>query len=64
MLSEIINSGIQPLQNLAVLKKVGDEKKVEWAAHFITKGFKGNTRTLFCIVVDELKNYGGISNPP
>lgn len=37
---EII-SGIQTLQNLSVLKHVGDEKKVEWAKHYINKGFVG-----------------------
>ncbi|XP_005106935.1 maleylacetoacetate isomerase [Aplysia californica] len=38
-LSEVINSGIQPLQNLNVLQKIGDTK-VEWANFYITKGFK------------------------
>ncbi|KAJ8309087.1 hypothetical protein KUTeg_013961 [Tegillarca granosa] len=36
---EVIGSGIQPLQNLAVLKKIGDEKKTEWAQFWIEKGF-------------------------
>lgn len=41
MLAEMINSGIQPLQNLAVLQRVkgelhGDEKA--WAAHWIERG--------------------------
>ncbi|XP_028395946.1 LOW QUALITY PROTEIN: maleylacetoacetate isomerase-like [Dendronephthya gigantea] len=31
----------QPVQNLSVLKKVGDEKKVEWAHYFIDKRFEG-----------------------
>ncbi|CAM2716824.1 unnamed protein product [Rotaria socialis] len=31
MISEIIASGIQPLQNISVLKRVGEDKKVEWA---------------------------------
>jgi len=44
--AEIINSGIQPLQNLATLKKIVDvtgvdSKKAEWAQHFIVKGFQG-----------------------
>ncbi|XP_064106117.1 maleylacetoacetate isomerase-like isoform X1 [Macrobrachium nipponense] len=36
---EIIGSGIQPLQNLSVLQKIGDEKKMEWAQFHINKGF-------------------------
>ncbi|XP_073465223.1 maleylacetoacetate isomerase isoform X3 [Aquarana catesbeiana] len=39
MISDHITSGIQPLQNLAVLKKVGDGSQ-EWAQHFITRGFQ------------------------
>ena len=35
----IIASGIQPIQNLAVLKYVGDEKKIEWGHYWIEKGF-------------------------
>ena len=40
-LCEIINSGIQPLQNLKVLKYV-DAKfdKMEWGKHWITRGFE------------------------
>ena len=36
-----ISSGIQPMQNLAVLQHVGDdkEKREEWGHHFINKGF-------------------------
>ncbi|RUS70196.1 hypothetical protein EGW08_022040 [Elysia chlorotica] len=36
-LSEIVNSGIQPLQNLKVLQKYGDGKE-EWARFHIEKG--------------------------
>ncbi|KAG7170260.1 probable maleylacetoacetate isomerase 2 isoform X2 [Homarus americanus] len=36
---EVISSGIQPLQNLSVLQKVGDEKKMEWGHFYINKGF-------------------------
>lgn len=40
-LCEIINSGIQPIQNLKVLKYVdGKFDKIEWGAHWITEGFK------------------------
>jgi maleylpyruvate isomerase len=39
-LVQVINSGIQPLQNLIVLDKLGDdkEKRLEWLRFFITKG--------------------------
>ena len=37
--SYTIASGIQPIQNLSVLKYVGDEKKAEWGHHWINKGF-------------------------
>jgi len=52
-IAEIINSGIQPLQNLATLKKVAEltgaeSKKLDWAQHFIAKGFQG--------VLDQLYN--------
>ena len=34
-----IAAEIQPIQNLKVLKYVGDEKKMEWGKHWIEKGF-------------------------
>lgn len=43
---EIINSGIQPLQNLSVLQelerryKLSQEDKNHWAAHWIRKGYR------------------------
>lgn len=37
-LAELINSGIQPLQNLSVLKTMGDNT-VSWANSVISKGF-------------------------
>ena len=43
-LAEIINSGIQPLQNLEVLNKIEDEYKGDkkaWVQHFIKKGLSG-----------------------
>lgn len=39
MISDHIASGIQPLQNLTVLKQAG-EKKLEWAQTCISRGFK------------------------
>ncbi|TRY58370.1 hypothetical protein DNTS_034212 [Danionella cerebrum] len=38
MICDIITSGIQPLQNLYVIQKIGTEK-VQWAQHFINRGF-------------------------
>ncbi|CAF4785983.1 unnamed protein product [Rotaria sp. Silwood1] len=46
LISEIIASGIQPLQNLTVLKRVGDEKKGEWAHHFIKVGLDAVEKAL------------------
>lgn len=43
---EIIGAGIQPLQNLSVLKKIGDEGKMEWAHFHINKGFIALEQTL------------------
>jgi len=37
---EIIGSGIQPLQNLSVLQKLGQDKQKEWAVYWMLKGFK------------------------
>uniref|UniRef100_A0A3B3WJ39 maleylacetoacetate isomerase n=1 Tax=Poecilia mexicana TaxID=48701 RepID=A0A3B3WJ39_9TELE len=39
MISDLIASGIQPLQNLSVLQKIGAEK-LPWAQHFISRGFQ------------------------
>ncbi|XP_019721030.1 maleylacetoacetate isomerase [Hippocampus comes] len=39
MISDLIASGIQPLQNLHVIQKIGAEK-VQWAQYFINRGFE------------------------
>lgn len=43
-LAEIINSGMQPYQNLNAIKRIaalgGDEKKLEWVQHYLNRGFK------------------------
>ena len=45
-LCEIVNSDIQPLQNVSVLKKLvrdygfSEEQKLEWIRHWISLGFK------------------------
>lgn len=45
MIAEIINSGMQPFQNLNVIKRVAKEtqsedKKMEWIKFYLTKGFR------------------------
>lgn len=45
IISDHIASGIQPLQNLGLLQRVGDGK-LEWAQHFIIKGFRALERLL------------------
>eukprot|EP00043_Microstomoeca_roanoka_P011127 m.105062 g.105062 ORF g.105062 m.105062 type:complete len:217 (+) comp15101_c1_seq1:33-683(+) len=45
-LAHVIASGIQPLQNLRVLKKHGIEHKNEWAQWVINKGFAALEREL------------------
>jgi maleylacetoacetate isomerase len=37
---QFVNSGIQPLQNLVVLDRIGDdkEKRLDWLRHFIGRG--------------------------
>jgi maleylacetoacetate isomerase len=37
-IAEIINSGIQPLQNLNVVQRLEKEKRKEWLHHYIDKG--------------------------
>jgi len=54
LISEMITSGIQPLQGRPVLKKVGESSE-EWAAYWITKGFDAlevvlsNTSGKYCV---------------
>ncbi|KAF6216570.1 hypothetical protein GE061_000913 [Apolygus lucorum] len=43
---DVIASGIQPLQNLVVLIYVGEEKKREWAQHWITRGLRAVEKLL------------------
>ncbi|XP_004698791.1 maleylacetoacetate isomerase isoform X2 [Echinops telfairi] len=55
MISELIASGIQPLQNLSLLKQVGQENQLAWAQKAITSGFNALEKTLrstsgkFCV---------------
>ncbi|XP_017507044.3 maleylacetoacetate isomerase isoform X4 [Manis javanica] len=42
MISNLIAGGIQPLQNLSVLKQVGQENQLTWAQKTINSGFNEN----------------------
>ncbi len=46
-IAEIVNSGMQPLQNMNVLSRIkdllGEEKRQEWAQHFIRRGLEGKS---------------------
>jgi maleylacetoacetate isomerase len=50
-LAYLIACDVHPVQNLRVLKYVGEEKKSEWAKHFISLGFDGD----FIILIFLLK---------
>ncbi|XP_029972618.1 maleylacetoacetate isomerase isoform X1 [Salarias fasciatus] len=39
VISDLIASGIQPLQNLSVIQKIGADK-AQWSQHFIDRGFE------------------------
>ncbi|XP_023213878.1 probable maleylacetoacetate isomerase 2 isoform X1 [Centruroides sculpturatus] len=46
-----IASGIQPIQNLAVLQHLDEDKKSSWPKYWITEGFKGKLlETYDCIL--------------
>ncbi|XP_034498159.1 maleylacetoacetate isomerase isoform X2 [Ailuropoda melanoleuca] len=47
MISDIITSGIQPLQNLSVLKQVGQENQLTWAQKAIRPGFNALEQVLW-----------------
>uniref|UniRef100_A0A8C7BJ89 maleylacetoacetate isomerase n=1 Tax=Neovison vison TaxID=452646 RepID=A0A8C7BJ89_NEOVI len=55
MISDTIASGIQPLQNLSVLKQVGQENQLAWAQKVIHTGFNAleqilrNTAGKYCV---------------
>ncbi|KAH8330827.1 hypothetical protein KR067_007892 [Drosophila pandora] len=42
----LIGSAIQPLQNRLVLETIGEEKNMDWARHWISRGFRGLERIL------------------
>ncbi|KAH8293821.1 hypothetical protein KR054_005078 [Drosophila jambulina] len=43
---QLICSGIQPLQNSSVLDLIGKDKSLDWAQHWISRGFRGLERVL------------------
>ena len=57
-ISEMINSGTQPVQNLSVLNYYSSEpkKKAEWAKHFIENGLRGNKNNyrLIQLVINDM----------
>ncbi|XP_071962156.1 maleylacetoacetate isomerase-like [Antedon mediterranea] len=44
--TETITTGIQPIQNLSILKYVGSEKKMEWGHYHIDHGFEALEKLL------------------
>lgn len=63
-LMQIVNSGIQPLQNLVVLDRIGDDKerRLDWLRHFITRGLVA-WETLAARFEDELAERTGQRGP-
>uniref|UniRef100_A0A2I3SYW0 Maleylacetoacetate isomerase n=2 Tax=Pan TaxID=9596 RepID=A0A2I3SYW0_PANTR len=55
MISDLIAGGIQPLQNLSVLKQVREEMQLTWAQNAITSGFNAleqilqSTAGIYCV---------------
>jgi maleylacetoacetate isomerase len=47
-LALMVVADIQPIQNMKVLQYVGDEKKMAWAQHWISEGFK------VCVVLYDI----------
>ncbi|KFQ44283.1 Maleylacetoacetate isomerase, partial [Nestor notabilis] len=58
MIADHIVSGIQPLQNLNVLKQIG-EKKTEWAQNCIASGFQGNVPPFLTALEQILQHTAG-----
>lgn len=54
-ISEVIASGIQPIQNTGVLHYLDEAERGEWAKHWITRGFDAVEKLLsssagkFCV---------------
>ena len=46
-ISYMIACDIHPIQNLKILKKVGDDRKATWAKEIITEGFVGEPLQIF-----------------
>uniref|UniRef100_A0A8D0FTN0 maleylacetoacetate isomerase n=1 Tax=Strix occidentalis caurina TaxID=311401 RepID=A0A8D0FTN0_STROC len=53
MIADHIVSGIQPLQNLSILKQMG-EKKMEWAQNCIASGFQGTAHCCDLLLIAAL----------
>ncbi|XP_017687050.1 PREDICTED: maleylacetoacetate isomerase isoform X4 [Lepidothrix coronata] len=67
MIADHIVSGIQPLQNLGVLKQIG-ERKMEWAQNYISSGFQAleqilqHTAGRYCVGDEIQSGHGSISH--
>uniref|UniRef100_A0A3Q1LVX4 maleylacetoacetate isomerase n=1 Tax=Bos taurus TaxID=9913 RepID=A0A3Q1LVX4_BOVIN len=70
MVSDLIASGIQPLQNLSVLKQVGQENQLTWAQQAITSGFNAleqilqSTAGRYCVGDEVSPSPGRLRLPP
>lgn len=55
-LAEMVNAGIQPIQNLAVNRRVSSDKEAQrvWAAHWIERGFAAVERELELVAREGL----------
>lgn len=63
-LVELVNSGIQPLQNLSVNQRISPDREVhsEWARHWITRGLNAIERDLTLIAGEGLSGSFSIGN--
>ncbi len=63
-LAETVNSGIQPLQNLDVIRKFSDDKnaQAEWTSHWILRGMSVYERLLSTI--DRKNKKYSVANHP
>ncbi|XP_064514922.1 maleylacetoacetate isomerase isoform X3 [Pseudopipra pipra] len=67
MIADHIASGIQPLQNLGLLKLIG-ERKTEWAQNHIASGFQAveqilqHTAGRYCVGDEIRSGHGSISH--
>jgi maleylacetoacetate isomerase len=63
-LAELVNAGIQPIQNLVVNRKVSSDKEAQraWAAHWIARGFESVERELELLAREGLSGRHAIGD--